>query len=157
MPVTLGDFLVRFPAFAEVPALTAEAQLSDAWSMLDRASFANDVMHSRAVMLLAAHNLTLTGHGNSIEAQVVGRGFAMDMIGSVSDNGVSVSLGKAEGSTSIYGNTSYGRELSKLIKSSRVRFAVVGGGVAEEYNRSADDGAPTIPNLLNGQLSSENW
>lgn len=140
MPVVVGDFFVRFPAFDEVSSSAVEAQLEDAWSILDRASFPNDTLHARAVMLMAAHNLTLTGLGKTTEAQIVSQGFSLDSIQSVSDGGVSVSLAKSD-SQSRYGSTSFGRELDKLLKQSRVKFAVIGGG-APSFEDYTVDGFP---------------
>lgn len=135
MPVIVGDFLSRFPVFDGVNSSALEAQLTDAWSMLDQASFPNPTSHARAVMLLAAHNLTLAGFGDTNEAKMAAQGFSPDSIQSVSDGGVSVSLGKAEASKSIYGSTGFGRELSNLLRASRVKFSVVGsGGGLDEVN-----------------------
>lgn len=138
--IVVGDFLVRFPAFDGVSSSVVEAQLSDAWSYLDRASFPNETVHVRAVMLMAAHNLTLSGLGKTTEAQIVSQGFSLDTIQSVSDGGVSVSLAKSD-SNGRYGSTSFGRELDKLLKQSRVKFAVVGGG-ASTFGDHTVDGFP---------------
>lgn len=125
--IVVGDFLVRFPAFDGVSSSTVEAQLSDAWSVLDRASFPNDTLHAKAVMLMAAHEMTLAGLGATTEASIISQGFALDTVQSVSDGGVSVSL-SASTSNGRYSTTSFGRELDKLLKQSRVRFVVIGGG-----------------------------
>lgn len=125
--IVVGDFFVRFPAFDEVSSSTVEAQLSDAWSILDRASFPNDTIHAKSVMLMAAHELTLAGLGKTTEASIISQGFALDTVQSVSDGGVSVSLSQSA-SSGRYSTTSFGRELDKLLKQSRVRFVVIGGG-----------------------------
>lgn len=140
MPVDAADFFVRFPAFEGVPSSTVEAQLGDAWSTLDQASFPNPTLHARAVMLMAAHSLTMSGLGNTTEASIVSQGFSLDSVQSVSDGSVSVSL-QSGGNSGRYGSTSFGRELDKLLKQSRVKFVVIGGGSAtfEDYT---DGGFP---------------
>lgn len=137
MPVLVADFITRFPAFDGVAPASIEAQLSDAWASLNQASFPNDTVHARAVMLMAAHHLTLSGLGRTTEATVVSQGFALDTVQSVSDGSVSVSL-SAKGDTA-NGSTSYGRELDKLLAST-VSFAVVGGWPPFWPNANADDG-----------------
>lgn len=139
MAVLVADFFVRFPAFADVPSSAVEAQLNDAWQMLDLASFTNPTSHARAVMLMAAHNLTMSGLGNTTEAKIVSQGFSLDTVQSVSDGSVSVSLAKDQSSKSAYDTTSFGRELAKLLKGSIYKFAVVGGGPGTAFNGSADD------------------
>lgn len=134
MPVMVADFLQRFPAFEDAPQSYIEVQLGDAQSILDRASFANDAVYDRAVMLWAAHNLTLTGSGETVEASITKQGFALDAVQSVSDSGVSVSLRPNDGS-SIYGSTSYGRELDKLLRMGMTRRGTVGGLRGLPYGR----------------------
>lgn len=140
MAVGVADFIVRFPAFDDVPSSMVEAQLNDAWSTFDQASFTNAILHAKAVMLLTAHNLTMSGLGKTAEAQIISQGFALDTVQSVSDGSVSVNLSNKASGDSPYGSTSYGRELAKLIKSAVGRFVVVGGGMGPAHNTSADDG-----------------
>lgn len=127
MTVVAGDFLVRFPVFNGVPADQVEAQLADANDTFEPTSFFNEKSYRRAVMLLTAHSLVLSGAGAGVEAELIERGFSMDAIQSVSDGGVSVSLRDRGGAASVYGATSYGLELARLLRSATVGATVAGG------------------------------
>lgn len=122
----VADFLARFPAFEGAPEPQLVAALEDAGSYFDRASFSNETIFNRAIMLWAAHNLTLAGVGTSVEANITSQGFSLDSVQSVSDSGVSVSLKQGAG-TSPYDSTGYGRELAKLLKIGLTRRMAVGG------------------------------
>lgn len=125
--VLAADFLLRYPGFSGVPEPQLEAQLEDANLTFNESAFSSRISYRRAVMLLTAHNLSLMGVGTTIEARLVADGYATDNIQSVSDSGVSISLRDTTGSGtgSIYGATSFGRELAKLIRTSGA-FATVG-------------------------------
>lgn len=135
MAVTVAGFLVRYPVFDGTPSSTMEAFLADAVGMFDPAAFTNSIVYDKVVMLYMAHSLTQTGLGETTEAAIVNRGFALDSIQSVSDSGVSVSLQKTDpGAASQYSSTSYGRELTYLLRRGVARKAVVGGSEWEIWD-----------------------
>lgn len=100
---TLADFRIRYPAFAATADATIEAWLADGdagttnWPDDDRA---------RAVMLFAAHNLSIGGQGGAIPAGVT----------SFKSGTFSATLSDAAASRTGYSATVYGREYLDLVR-----------------------------------------
>ena len=125
----VADFLLRFPSFNATSSQTIAVLLADAEGSLEPSAFSNESVYLRAVFLLTAHYLTLQGLGAGFEAKTVNDGIPLGMLTSVSDGGVSMSFKSTDASSETrYSTTSYGRELSLLLKSSGAIHAVVGGG-----------------------------
>lgn len=121
---TVTDLRTWHPVFADVADVTVEAFLDDAVAAFESSAFVNERNWFHAVMLLAAHNLTLSGAGTGVEAAIARNGAGG--FTSVSDGAVSASrpapaTGKEAGT---YDGTSYGQRLSALIKRSLSRSTV---------------------------------
>jgi hypothetical protein len=121
---TATDFKDRFPTFASAADATIAAALDyaaavadDGWSDADR---------RQAVMLKAAHELTLDGVGGGTEAELAATGLLG--FSSIRSGGLSLDRGQASSAVSDatgYGQTAYGRRLQALIRSRFVGVLVV--------------------------------
>ncbi|ACL61747.1 DUF4054 domain-containing protein [Methylobacterium nodulans] len=114
-PPTVADLTVRFPAFDGVPDETILAALEDAASVADNGWPEAD--RRKAVMLQAAHDMTLRGLGTGAEAELAKAG----ALGFTSFRSGQLQLDRAEASAQASGDplaqTTYGRELLALIRS----------------------------------------
>lgn len=102
---TIADFKARFPAFANTDDAVIGTALTEASSRVDTNWLEAD--YQPAILYLAAHNLTLDGHGTGAEAQVAQQG----MMGfqSISSGGLSLTRAAgADASAGSYKSTSYG-------------------------------------------------
>ena len=119
-PPTVADFKARFTAFGPINSPNdpqVQQALEDAATVADDGW--PDAVRSQAVMLKAAHELTLDGVGTGTEAKLAASG-AMGFT-SFSSGGLSLTRSAAAASSSSditgYGQTTYGRRLQALIRS----------------------------------------
>jgi hypothetical protein len=118
MPYTVpapADLAARFPAFAAVPPAALAGAIAEALARVDATWLPAD--YPVAVMLLAAHTLTLDGLGAGAEAAAAAAGtlgFA-----SVRSGGLSLERARAPQSAAeptMLAETTYGRRFLALLK-----------------------------------------
>lgn len=126
---TLADFKLRFSSFGPInspndpqvqAALEAAATVADdTWSPVDR---------TNAIMLKAAHELTLDGVGTGTEAKLAASGalgFTSFSSGGLSLTRSSTAVSSSASDPNGYSQTTYGRRLQALIRSRFVGVLVV--------------------------------
>ncbi len=124
---TVEDFKARFVSFGplgEPNDLQVQAALEDAETVADDKW--SDADRRQAVMLKAAHELTMNGVGTGAEAELANSGLLG--FSSIRSGGLSLDRGQSSGATSDpsgYGQTAYGRRLQALIRSRFVGVLVV--------------------------------
>ncbi|ACL61047.1 DUF4054 domain-containing protein [Methylobacterium nodulans] len=113
-PPTPADLKARFPAFGTVPDETISVALEDAASVADNGW--PDADRRKAVMLQAAHDMTLRGIGTGAEAELAKAG----ALGFTSFRSGQLQLDRAEDSAQASGDplaqTTYGRQLLDLFR-----------------------------------------
>lgn len=118
VPPTPADFKELFPAFADVSDEAVQFALDEASLYVDDCWMESD--RRPAVMLYAAHALTLQGLGTGAEAQAAAAGAStMQRIKSGSfelERGSSASSGGAGAVPDPWGMTSYGRRFYALLR-----------------------------------------
>ena len=127
--VTVDDFKRRFTAFGPINSPNdpqVQAALDDAATVADDGW--PPLVRSQAVMLKAAHELTLDGVGTSAEAQLAQSGVLG--FSAIRSGGFSLERGSSSGGASSsdptgYSRTSYGQRLQALIRSRFVGVLVV--------------------------------
>ena len=110
-----ADIAARFPAFAAVPPATLAQAIAEAQARVDTSWLASD--YAIALMLLAAHTLTLDGLGTGAEAASAAAGtlgFASLRSGGLSLDRQRPPRGAAE--PSLLAETTYGRRFLALLK-----------------------------------------
>ena len=118
MPYTVpapADLTARFPAFAAVPPATLAAAIAEAQARVDTSWLPSD--YPVAIMLLAAHNLTLDGLGTGAEAAAAAAGalgYSSLRSGGLSLDRARPPRGAAE--PSVLAETTYGRRFLALLK-----------------------------------------
>jgi hypothetical protein len=118
MPYTVpapADLAARFPAFAAVPAVTLAGAIAEAQTRVDTSWLPGD--YTIAILLLAAHTLTLDGLGTGAEAAAAAAGtlgYASLRSGGLSLDRARAPRGAAE--PSILAETTYGRRFLALLK-----------------------------------------
>ena len=121
MPYTVptsADLAARFPAFAGVSPATLAAAIAEARGRVDTGWLPTD--YAIAIMLLAAHTLTLDGLGTGAEAASAAAGtlgFASLRSGALSLDRQRPPRGAAE--PSMLTETTYGRRYLALLKVNR--------------------------------------
>ena len=113
-----ADLAARFPAFAAVPPATLAQAILEAQRRVDTSWLPGD--YPIAIMLLAAHTLTLDGFGTGAEAAAAAAGtlgYASLRSGSLSLDRARPLRGGAE--PSILAETTYGRRFLALLKVNR--------------------------------------
>ena len=127
MPTTppLHEFAMRYPAFESVLPSRVELALADAAASLT--TTLPERIWRTAVMLKAAHELTLGGYGDGVEATLAAKG--LGGFTSVSDGVVTASRPAAAASRREggYAGSTYGQALANLLRHS-LPPAMVGGG-----------------------------
>lgn len=117
---TAAEFKARLPAFASVDDAVVTVALTEASSRVDTTWLETD--YQPAILYLAAHNLTLDGHGTGTEAQLGAQG----LLGfqSISSGQLSVSRGSGAGQTNAgdYRSTSYGSRFHQIMKRNSVNI-----------------------------------
>ena len=113
-----ADLAARFPAFAAVPAAAVANAIAEAQARVDTSWLPDD--YPIAIMLLAAHTLTLDGLGTGAEAAAAAAG----TLGYSSLRSGGLSLDRAPrnargGEPSILAETTYGRRFLALLKVNR--------------------------------------
>lgn len=121
---TAADLVARFPGFAAVPAPTIAGAIAEAQSRVDQTWLPNDF--GIALMLLAAHTMTLDGLGTGAEAAAAAAG----ALGFQSMRSGSLSLDRGQGSgasqdSSMLQQTTYGRRFLALLKVNQPPVAAV--------------------------------
>ena len=118
MPYTVpapADLAARFPAFAAVPPATLAGAIAEAQTRVDTSWLPGDYMI--ALLLLAAHTLTLDGLGAGAEAASAAAGtlgYASLRSGGLSLDRARPPRGAAE--PSLLAETTYGRRFLALLK-----------------------------------------
>lgn len=125
MPITppFHEFALSYPAFEAVLPSIVERALDDAAATLSPSSLGSERVWRRAVMLKAAHELTMSGLGSGVEAALAGQG--LSGFSSVTDGSVSASR-PVNGAAGGYETTSYGRALRHLLSYSVVPVVTTG-------------------------------
>lgn len=124
---TVEDFKARFVSFGPLGDpndLQVQAALEDAETVADDKW--SDADRRQAVMLKAAHELTMNGVGTGAEAELASTGLLG--FSSIRSGGLSLDRGQSSGAASDpsgYGQTAYGRRLQALICSRFVGVLVV--------------------------------
>jgi hypothetical protein len=109
-----GDVVARFPAFAAVPTAVIAGAIAEAQTRVDGSWLPSDF--TIAIMLYAAHVMTLDGFGTSAEAALAGAG-AMGFQ-SLHAGGLRLDRRPRQGqseATSLYAETTYGRRFLALL------------------------------------------
>lgn len=120
---TVEDFKARFVSFGPLGDpndLQVQAALEDAETVADATW--SDADRRQAVMLKAAHELTMNGVGTGAEAKLAASGamgFTSFSSGGLSLTRASTAVSSSASDPNGYGQTAYGRRLQALI---RVRF-----------------------------------
>lgn len=134
-----ADFITRFPRFATAPVDAVQAALDEAATRVDTSWVEAD--YGRAIMLYAAHVLTLDGHGTGSESTLNANG--LGEFQRIKSGGLEVSRFDRPFTTA-FANTlemsSYGKRFAEL---QRLNFAgprVVPGLRARRINPFANDG-----------------
>lgn len=112
---TPADLSARFPAFAAVPSAALAGAIAEAQARVDASWLASD--YPVAILLLAAHTLTLDGLGTGAEAAAAAAGtlgYASLRSGGLSLDRARPPRGAAE--PSILAETTYGRRFLALLK-----------------------------------------
>lgn len=112
---TPADLAARFPAFAAVPTAALAQAIAEAQTRVDATWLPGD--HAIAILLLAAHTLTLDGFGSGAEAASAAAGtlgFASLRSGGLSLERQRPARGAAE--PSLLAETTYGRRFLALLK-----------------------------------------
>lgn len=112
---TPADLSARFPAFAAVPPAALAGAIAEAQGRVDASWLASD--YPVAILLLAAHTLTLDGLGTGAEAAAAAAGtlgYASLRSGGLSLERQRPPRGAAE--PSILAETTYGRRFLALLK-----------------------------------------
>ena len=110
-----ADLAARFPAFAAVPPAALAGAIAEAQTRVDTRWLPGD--YSIAIMLLAAHTLTLDGLGTGAEAAAAAAGalgFSSMRSGGLSLDRARPPRGAAE--PSLLAETTYGRRFLALLK-----------------------------------------
>ncbi len=113
-----ADLAARFPAFAAVPPAALAGAIAEAGARVDTSWLPDD--YPIALMLLAAHILTLDGLGTGAEAAAAAAGtlgYASVRSGGLSLDRARPPRGAAE--PSILAETTYGRRYLALLKVNR--------------------------------------
>jgi hypothetical protein len=111
MPYTIptaAEFKTLYPTFAAVADATVDAKIAEASLSVDTSWIEAD--YQSAMMLLAAHNMTMDGLGTSTEGSLLG--FKSLTVGPLS---LTMQDSGARGSI---GSTSYGQRYLKLLRRS---------------------------------------
>ena len=127
MPYTVpaaSDLVARFPAFAGVQNAAVTNAIAEAQTRVDETWLPDDF--SIAIMLLAAHTMTLDGLGTGAEAAAAAAG----ALGFASMRSGSLSLDRRQGTggaglPSMLAETSYGRRFLALLKLNQPAVAAV--------------------------------
>jgi hypothetical protein len=112
MPYTLptaAEFKTRFPTFSAVADATIDAAILEASGSVDETWIEED--YQPAIMLLAAHNLTVEGQGASNEAAL--SGFSSLSVGPLS---ISVAQGGSRELPGEIRSTSFGRRYMAILR-----------------------------------------
>ncbi|MDO8800052.1 DUF4054 domain-containing protein [Phenylobacterium sp.] len=104
---TAADLKAKFPTFAAVADGVVTSAITDANRQVDESWLEGD--YANAIMLLAAHNLALDGHGASREIQLLG--FKRVKVGPLELERAASSSDAAAGSL---GSTSFGVRYAEL-------------------------------------------
>ena len=121
---TPSDLTARFPAFAGVPAPTIAGAISEAQARVEQSWLPEDF--AIAIMLLAAHTLTLDGFGTGAEAAAAAAG-ALGFQ-SMRSGGLSLERRQSPSHTqgaSMLAETSYGRRFLALLRVNQPPVAAV--------------------------------
>jgi len=119
-----------YPAFADVPYATINAHIQGALGGVDTTWIAAD--YPRAIMALAAHNMSLLGIGAVDESE----GYARKGVTGIRDGAFHVNFSDkrvAELSGGSWSASPYGRLYESLLASNKGGPRVIGGAVAEDY------------------------
>ncbi len=118
MPYTVpspADLAARFPAFAAVPPAALAGAIAEAQMRVDASWLPGD--YPIAIMLLAAHTLTLDGLGTGAEAAAAAAGTLG--YSSLRSGGLSLDRARPAGGgaePSMLAETTYGRRFLALLK-----------------------------------------
>lgn len=125
---TPAEFKAAFPLFAGVADGPIQFALDEATIYIDD-TWGEDLVRRTAVMLYAAHALTLQGLGDGAEAAVIGAGasdFHIVRSGQFEvQRGTTTSLDGGSGAPDPWGMTSYGRRFYALLLRTIPAVAVV--------------------------------
>lgn len=132
----VADLRTWYPVFADVADVTVEAFLDDAVAAFESSAFVNERSWFHAVMLLAAHNLTMSGAGTGVEAAIARNGAGG--FTNISDGAVTASRPQPQ-SASGYSGTSYGDRLSTLLRRSVARITT-----GSDYPETPPLGSPSL-------------
>lgn len=110
-PPTVADFKAKFPGLASVEDAVISGALTEASARVDETWRAEDFAPAR--LYLAAHILTLDGHGT--QAQI--GGLKASGVKSIKSGTMSAEFtdGAAGGDASLYASTSYGARFKALL------------------------------------------
>lgn len=112
---TASDLVARFPAFAAVPEATITGAIAEAQNRVDQTWLPQDF--GIALMLLAAHTMTLDGLGTGAESAAAAAGalgFQSMRSGSLSLDRRSSPTSRPD--TSLLNETTYGRRFLALLR-----------------------------------------
>jgi hypothetical protein len=121
VPPTVAEFKAAFPSFVDVPDAQVQFALDEAQLYVDDCWI--EEFRRPAVMLYAAHALTLQGLGTGAESQAAAQG-ASDMRriksgGFELERASSASSGGTGAVPDPWGMTSYGRQFYALLRRNR--------------------------------------
>lgn len=121
---TAADLVARFPSFAAVPASTISNAIAEAQTRVDQSWLPGDF--TIAIMLLAAHTMTLDGLGAGAEAATAAAGAlgfqSMRSGGLGLDRKPSAGAGQ---NGSLLAETTYGRRFLALLKVNQPAIAAM--------------------------------
>lgn len=113
---TPADLKARFPAFAAVPDEVVQGALDEAALQVDE-TWVSEADFRLGRLLLAAHILTLDGHGTGPESEAAAAGaMGFKRMKSGQLELERFSSADAGGDGSVLGSTSYGRRFLELLR-----------------------------------------
>lgn len=142
---TPADLKTKLPKFEPVGDPIVQLALDEAARSVDETWTEGDF--ANAQIYLAAHILTMDGHGGGAEAEVFANG--MGSFKSMSSGSLSLSRGDkatGDGDAGLYGATSYGQRFWELAMRNQGSPVSTGTAAGWGINPNARD-APNLPGL----------
>lgn len=132
---TPGHFLARYPSFAAVPYLTIQDYLTEAGKRVDESWTQGD--YARAMMLYAAHEMTIDGLGTGTQAQLAAQG--LGDFQRIKSGSLDVQrFDRSKGGDAL-ASTSYGQRFAALQRLNFAGARVVAGHIRRRFNAGATD------------------
>lgn len=125
---TIANLKERFPIFASVGDPILQGALNEGANKVDTTW--REVDYQNAIMLFAAHVLTIDGHGTGREAKFAALAEAGISSIKISSLAISLKKGGSEGSSKSYGtlsSSSYGKRFLDLMRVNHPAVVVVNG------------------------------